>query len=155
MIYDKIENWPLYFKNRKVFKHIFERLSLVDAETENSDCHWKGPGWYMRVMEYDTKPDADIIESHSEFVDIQILISGYERIKMYHFKDLDWKGEYDWDTDVQLYEATGEPYMDLILKPGYMAVFFPDDPHHPQFKVKEPEKLKKVVVKVKVEHFMK
>ena len=116
--------------------------------TDNSDSHWSGPGWYMRVMEYNTKEDADIIESHDKNVDIQILISGSERIKMYHLKDLDRKGEYNWITDVQLYEATGKPYMDLILKPKYMAVFYPDDPHHPQFQVDNPEMLKKVVIKV-------
>lgn len=34
MIYDKIYNWRAYFKDNKVFRDIFKKLSLVDDKTE-------------------------------------------------------------------------------------------------------------------------
>lgn len=36
MIYDKISNWKLYFKNR-IFKSIFEELSNYDGNTPNGE----------------------------------------------------------------------------------------------------------------------
>ncbi len=151
MIYDKISNWKTYFKN-PVFEEIFSELKKIDLNTENGNYHFDK--FYFKVMEYNTKVEANIIESHVKEVDIQILLSGNEKIKMYHDSDLTIKENYNPESDCVFYNAVGESYTDLILKPNYMAVFFPSDPHHPQFLVDNKiDFLKKIVIKVNVELF--
>ncbi len=151
MIYDKIENWKMYFK-APIFNSIFEELKKIDLNTENGV--YKFDKFYFKVMEYNTKNTPEIIESHVKEVDIQILLSGNEGIKMYHQSDLSVKVSYDENTDCTFYNVHNKPYSELILKPGFMAVFFPQDPHHPQFIVNDQvDFLKKIVIKVNVELF--
>lgn len=151
MIYDKISNWKTYFKH-PVFEEIFHLLEAYNGDTENGVYHHDK--FYFKVMEYDTKAEADVIETHRKEVDIQLLLSGNERIKMYNMADVEVKKGYDPETDCIFYNKKGEPYTELILSPGYMAVFFPGDPHHPQFRVgTEAEKLKKIVIKVDLDLF--
>jgi YhcH/YjgK/YiaL family protein len=151
MIYDKIENWNLYFKN-PVFKNIFEVLKDYTVDSENGVFEYEQ--FYYKVMSYDTKESPTIIESHRKEVDIQIILEGREDIKMYHVDDLKVSKEYEDESDCVFYETAREPYTRLTLIPGYMAVFFPQDPHHPQFQTNNiVSTLKKIVIKVPVEHF--
>jgi YhcH/YjgK/YiaL family protein len=151
MIYDKIENWNLYFKN-PIFSKIFETLNEYTVDSENGIFEYEG--YYFKVMSYDTKIEPTIIESHKKEVDIQIILEGFEDIKMYHLEDLKVSKEYEDESDCVFYNALKSPYTKLTLSPGYMAVFFPSDPHHPQFIVNNTTStLKKIVIKVPVEHF--
>lgn len=151
MIYDKIENWNLFFKN-PVFKNIFEVLKDYTVDSENGVFEYEQ--FYYKVMSYDTKESPTIIESHRKEVDIQIILEGSEDIKMYHVHDLNVSKEYEDESDCVFYETSREPYTRLTLIPGYMAVFFPQDPHQPQFQTNNRvSTLKKIVIKVPVEHF--
>lgn len=151
MIYDKISNWKTYFKHPK-FEEIFAELANYNTSTENGVYHHED--FYFKVMEYDTKEAPEIIESHRKEVDIQILLTGSEKIKMYHDSDLTVSEAYNPETDCVFYSTKAEPYTELILYPEYMAVFFPSDPHHPQFKTKNGiQALKKIVIKVSITLF--
>jgi len=151
MIYDKIDNWKTYF-HHPIFNEIFTALKKYDENTENGV--YKHDGFYFKVMEYDTKIEADIIETHKKEVDIQLLLSGSELIKMYHLDDLLISKAYDDESDCVFYSSDIDPYTELVLYPKYMAVFFPSDPHRPQFQSKNGlEKLKKIVIKVNLEFF--
>jgi YhcH/YjgK/YiaL family protein len=147
MIVDKIENWKIYFK-ASVFNDIFEELKTYNLETKNG-TYKNHENYYFKVMSYDTKLESSIIESHRKEVDVQILLSGNENIKIYNEADVEVKEIYDIESDCQFYSKTGNPITEINLQPGYMAVFFPDDIHHPQFAVgNKIDTLKKIVIKI-------
>lgn len=147
MIVDKIENWKLYFKE-PLFENIFQELQSYTLETPNG-VYKNHDRYYFKVMSYDTKLDSTIIESHRKEVDVQIVLSGHENIKIYNRSAVEVTEKYDAETDCQFYKVRGTPVSEVNLEPGYMAVFFPDDIHHPQFATNnEIETLKKIVIKI-------
>ena len=147
MILDKIENWKIYFKD-EIFSGIFEELKNYTTETPNG-VYKNHDNYYFKVMSYDTKEVSTVIESHRKEVDIQILLSGSEYIKIFDRPSVEVIEEYDTETDCQFYKVTGSPECEISLKPGYMAIFFPDDIHQPQFAVNnKPLTIKKIVIKV-------
>ncbi|MBI2259899.1 MAG: YhcH/YjgK/YiaL family protein [Flavobacteriia bacterium] len=151
MIYDKINNWRTYFKYQ-VFEEIFDSLKTYNVDTEDGVYYYDG--YYFKVMSYETKENPTIIESHLKEVDIQILLAGAENIKMYHLEDLKVIEEYNDQTDCIFYSSTKNPYTELTLIPDYMAIFFPSDPHHPQFRSATGVSfLKKIVIKVNLNAF--
>lgn len=147
MIIDKIQNWKIYFK-APIFENIFQELTKFSIETPNG-VYKNNDDYYFKIMSYDTKLNAEIVESHRKEVDIQILFSGEEHIKIYNAEGVTIKEPYAEETDCQFYIANKKPVSQIDLVPGYMAVFFPDDIHHPQFAVNNRiSNLKKVVIKI-------
>ena len=147
MIIDKIENFEIYFQT-PILKQVFEDLKKYTLATPNG-TYRTHDNYYFKVMSYDTKLESNIIESHEKEVDVQILLSGNEHIKIYDVLDVEVTKPYDKSTDCQFYRNTGRAISQVNLKPGYMGVFFPDDIHHPQFAVNNKiEKLKKIVIKI-------
>lgn len=147
MIVDKIENWSIYFK-APIFSAVFKELETYTLETPNG-VYKNHENFYFKVMSYDTKLDSAIIESHRKEVDVQILLSGHENIKIYNSSAVAITEEYDSESDCQFYKNIDSPISDINLEPGYMAIFFPDDIHHPQFAVNNTiETLKKIVIKI-------
>ncbi|MDD5674587.1 MAG: YhcH/YjgK/YiaL family protein [Chitinivibrionales bacterium] len=106
-------------------------------------------GIYAVVSEYQT---ADIstkfIECHRRFIDIQIVIEGIEHIGICPKKECTIKEAYNREKDLE--KLVGD--VDLItLRPGYFAVFFPQDGHMPGLKIGNKEnRVKKLVLKVPV-----
>jgi len=147
MIVDKINNWNIYFKS-SVFEKIFSELKSYTIATPNG-VYKNNDDFYFKVMSYDTKLEPTIIESHRKEVDIQLLLSGKEKIKIYSKKAVEISKPYEVESDCQFYAAISTPVSEVCLEPGYMAVFFPDDIHHPQFAANNKvEPLKKIVIKV-------
>lgn len=147
MILDKIENAHLYFKGES-FEELLKQLDTYTIDTPNG-IYKNHNDFYFKVMSYDTKLEPTVIESHKKEVDVQILLSGKEQIKIYDAKDVEISQEYDLESDCQFYKAINNPVSDLFLEPKYMAVFFPDDIHGPQYAVANKiEKLKKIVIKI-------
>ena len=147
MIVDKIENWKIYFKS-PIFDAIFEDLKTYTVDTPNG-VYKDNKKYYFKVMSYDTKLDSAIIESHRKEVDVQILLSGNEHIKIYNEAAVAVKEVYDEESDCQFYKVIGKPFNEINLESNYMAIFFPDDIHQPQFAVENKiETLKKIVIKI-------
>jgi YhcH/YjgK/YiaL family protein len=145
MILDKVANWKLYFKG-DIFFEIFEELKNINVKT--SDGIYKFKGYEIRVMTYDTKLNSDVFESHKDFVDIQILISGEERIKVYDLNSVIIKTPYNKKNDTVLYTPLQDFHSNILIKENWMCVFFSDDIHNPQLSNKIPQKIKKAVIKV-------
>ncbi|MEN8825891.1 MAG: YhcH/YjgK/YiaL family protein [Wenyingzhuangia sp.] len=147
MIVDKIDNWRLYFKN-EIFNGLFDELKTYTLDTPDG-VYKNHQSYYFKVMTYETKLESNITESHRKEVDIHILLSGNEMIKLYGKEDVEITKIYSSETDCQFYRPTGNSVSEIYLKPGYMAVLFPEDIHNPQYAVKqEIDKLKKIVVKI-------
>ena len=147
MIIDKINNWVLYFK-APIFLEIFKELDNYNFDTPNG-IYRTNENYYFKVLSYDTKLESNIIESHIKEVDVQILFFGNEKIKIYNSESVTITEPYSNETDCQFYKKIGNPISEINLQPGYMAIFFPDDIHHPQFAVgNKIQTIKKIVLKI-------
>jgi YhcH/YjgK/YiaL family protein len=147
MILDKVENSIRYFK-APVFHEIFQKLKDFNINTPNG-TYKTHDSYYFKVMSYETQLSPEIIESHRKEVDVQILLSGKELIKIYKEEDVSVLQKYNSKIDCQFYKELNSPISELILEPSYMAVFFPNDIHSPlHAQNKKVEKLKKIVLKI-------
>lgn len=117
----------------------------------------KAPGRYelqsdnlfMNVMELTTQlPTEKKAELHAQYVDIQLLLAGEERIQF----GVNGAGrqceERQVEEDYQLCSEIAN-VQTVTLQPGMFAVFMPGEPHKPGCAVGEPGEIKKVVVKIR------
>jgi biofilm protein TabA len=112
-----------------------------------------GEDMFVMIQEAETALKSERkFESHIKYIDIQYLISGEEEIIGYARKssgNVITVNELE-TNDYALYEAA-EGEMDLLLKPGMFAVFFPSDLHRPVCSSKTVgTKIKKAVIKVNI-----
>ncbi|MFZ1873497.1 N-acetylneuraminate anomerase [Serratia sp. D1N4] len=106
---------------------------------------------FMNVMEVVTEPaESKRAEIHQEYLDIQILIGGEERIDYGLPGSWDSDDPYDASKDLQMLDIKRSPQI-LNLTPGMYVIFFPLEPHKPGCQVHGAKNIKKVVVKVHYE----
>ena len=103
------------------------------------------------VNEYTTKPLSECDpESHQDYADIQIMISGAEKFGWLPLTDQVPGNPYDEERDVAFYSLAEEDLNYITVKAGQFILFFPTDIHQPEVFVRQPDLVKKVVVKVAV-----
>jgi biofilm protein TabA len=108
-----------------------------------------GDNVFAIVNEYTTKPACECDpESHRDYADIQIMISGSERFGFAPLTDQPVSTPYNPEKDVALYSIAGEDLNYIALRPGQFIIFFPSDIHQPEVFVSQPDPVRKVVLKV-------
>jgi YhcH/YjgK/YiaL family protein len=101
------------------------------------------------VNEYTTKPLSECDpESHRDYADIQIMITGTERFGYAPLVDQPETMPYNPEKDVALYSIPEEMLNYITLPAGQFIIFFPSDIHQPEVFLHQPAAVKKVVVKV-------
>lgn len=109
----------------------------------------RGDDIFMNVMTFATQPaESKKAELHAQYVDIQLLLSGEERILFGVAGAARQCEEVHTDEDYQLCSAI-ENEQAVTLKPGMFAVFMPGEPHKPGCTVALSQEIKKTVVKVR------
>lgn len=150
MIYDKIDNLETYAKISEDIRVGLEYLRDLKPEVEVG-TYVLSPRVKAIVSEYTTKEvNEKGYEAHKEFIDIQYLVSGVEKIGFVPLEYLKETKAYNVEKDVAFYEDGGVESQELLLGNGYFAILYPQDGHMPQLWVDGPESVKKVVVKVKI-----
>lgn len=111
-----------------------------------------GDNVYATVADYDTEPKGHRRpEAHQKYIDIQYLASGEENIGCSFLSDKNESLEdYDATRDLIFYKNANDE-IDILLNSDVYAILFPSDVHRPGCAIKGTEKVKKVVVKVKVD----
>lgn len=105
--------------------------------------------WFV-ILRYDTT-DASLQkpEIHTHFCDLQIVLSGQERMAWCldegQFKP---DGEYLPERDILYYQAKSDELNLFIAKPGAFFLFPPSVIHATNIQVTKPEPVKKFVVKL-------
>ncbi len=151
MIYDTLNNIAFY---KGLSPDIYEGLKFL--QQVNPDIavgtYQLTPNVKAIVSEYTTmEVNENGYETHRQNIDIQYLLKGNEKIACLPVEELSETKPYSEETDVAFYNAVSDHSpSNLYLRPAYFAIFFPQDGHMPQLCVKEPEMVKKVVVKVKL-----
>lgn len=150
MIYDKIDNWGMYAGMGEDIRVGLEYLREVRMDIAVGS-YQINPRVKAIVSEYETKIVNELgYEAHRDYIDIQYLIGGKEVINSLPLEYLKEIKPYNKGKDAAFYEATNIKPQELLLGHGYFAILFPQDGHMPQLCVSKPEKVKKVVIKVKL-----
>ncbi|TLF46482.1 YhcH/YjgK/YiaL family protein [Maribacter aurantiacus] len=153
MIFGNIEDWRYYFGKSEVFNEIFQELPKISTSTGNGEYRLNNQIYY-KVMSYDTHVSPSVIESHKREVDVQIILMGKERIKVFDEDAVKVTVPYKEENDCQFYSIEKQSFTEFDLVPGKMAVFFPKDIHACQYAVEDKvETIKKIVFKVDEELF--
>ncbi len=139
-----------FFKNRERWEKAFNFLKTNNLEKISIGRYeLEGANLFVNVDEYTTKDEEDCrFEAHREYIDIQYLIYGEEKIGI---SDLGKTSEiipYDSIKDVTFLTAEQNNYR--TASPDRFFVFFPEDAHRPCVKTDEKSKVRKVVVKIRI-----
>ena len=149
MILDKLENAELYSSISENLKKGFDFLKNTNlAALEIGKYEIDGKNVFAIVSEYDSKAHQDCrLEAHRVYADIQYIVSGREAIGFASLNGQTVTSEYLPEKDIVFF--SGETTQ-MIVEAGMFAVFYPQDVHRPCMQINGPEKVKKVVVKVKI-----
>lgn len=145
MVIDNLKNLRDYVSLNPLFAKAFDYI-------ESTDLKALEPGKIVLIENElivnvsqigpKTKEQAKL-ETHNEFIDIQVPLSDVEVMGYTQREDLP-EAEYDANVDMTLYEGAAADY--ITVKPGMFALFFPEDGHAPGI---TPTGLRKIIVKVK------
>ena len=147
MIYAHIDDAKNYFGLGDVFAWALRQLARDDLKSLPAGKTELIPGkaWYS-IDEPTTRPREQVpFEAHREFIDIQMTLSGDERIGCAPLRRVVPTGTYDEEKDIQFFRGEG---MTLDCRQGMFAVFFSEDAHQPCIAPAEPARIRKVVVKI-------
>ena len=142
-----------------VYGGLGERIAIGLALLNEESVQQAAPGKYAVqgedifyvVDEYDTKPaEEGRLEIHRKYMDIQTIVSGCECIGTAPLEGLTEQTPYDGEKDLAFYDAAAD-MSKLILKPGMFAIFWPNEPHMPGRTVEKCERVKKIVIKIRME----
>ncbi len=150
MIVDRLENWADY-PYGEIWEKVFGFLLSLSSETAEGEYPLQGEDAFARVMVYRTRlPEEALLETHREYADVQIVLSGGEAMEWYPAKGLEVQTPYDPAKDAQFYKRPGDAPARMTIAPGFFAFFLPEDAHMPSLCVgDEAQEVKKVVVKIR------
>ena len=152
MILDYLDNMLMY---GGLGERIMIGLALLNEDSVRDAAPGKyevdGENLFYVVGEYETGPiEEGKLEIHHKYLDIQYIVSGEECIGVAPLEGLTEETPYDGDNDFALYNY--EPTSSrLHLKKGMFAIFWPNEPHMPGRSINSVKKVKKIVVKIRME----
>jgi YhcH/YjgK/YiaL family protein len=130
------------------FKQAFDFLLNTDLTAlEPGKINLDGDALYVSIVEMDgKKPENAKMETHRQYIDIQVVIAGAETMGWTPVeKCTEAVDAYNPVKDIQFFSNTPSTY--FTLKAGDYAVFFPEDGHAPGI---GDGRIKKAIVKVSV-----
>lgn len=149
MIVDDLKNFEKYINLNKKFEIISNFLKNNDLKNmKQGSYEINGRDIYVNIDEYKTKDmTASVPEAHRNYLDIQIVINGHEKIGYANLATATTVTPYDENRDIEFLSAKCE-YIKAF--DGRFFIFFPQDLHHPCITDGEQSDIKKAVFKVKL-----
>lgn len=150
MIFDDFKNLSRYPQipflhdiHHFIEKHYCSKLQDGEVEILGRDL-------FVRIAEYDTGPaEEKKFEAHTVYADLQYLASGKE-IMGFSSETAKPVTNYDPKADIRFFEIT-QKETPLLVSAGQFTVFFPGELHRPGCLAgPQPEKVKKLVFKIKM-----
>ena len=149
MIIDDITNTSFYRCLGSTFAAAFdflrnEHLSKLPAGRNEIN----GDQLFAMVVDGPTKPlDQCIWEAHRKYHDVQFVAEGIEKMGYANVEQMKVTEPYDPANDVTFFDGAGSM---LTVPAGTFVVFSPQDVHMPSVAVSQPERVRKIVLKVAV-----
>lgn len=147
MVVDTLQNLEKYASLNPLFAQAIEFILSHDLQSmELGKTVLKGRDLVVNVAQTNPKSKEQAkIETHNEFIDIQIPLSGTEVMGYTPAeKCIPADAAYSAEDDITFFDGLAENY--IAIKPGMFAIFFPQDGHAPGI---SPDGVKKIIVKVK------
>ena len=151
MIFDSLKNAALYYGANPLFKEAFELAKTLMDPAAPMGKHEGANGVYVMKSTYDSKvvEGKATYEAHREYIDLQIVVSGKEKIL-----DCDLDGltvTQPYAPDCLLGVAKDETREQaLTMGEGDFAIFYPTDAHAPGLAIDKSLKIVKLVAKIPV-----
>ena len=148
MIFDSLKNMDNY----KGIPQVYRALEII-RDTDFSrltDGTYEVDGFNFRYLlqSYIAEHDNDRPESHQDFIDVQYLISGKERMGVGLVSDMTEEVEAKPESDIWFYHG---PLDCITLQDDRFAVLFPNDAHAPGIVPQDgPVPVRKCVFKIHV-----
>lgn len=90
--------------------------------------------------------DSAPLEVHRKYIDVQVLLEGSETMGWKPLEEIsEWRGEYSDEKDVRFSDERAQTF--FTLKPGQLAIFYPEDGHAPGI---SDAPIRKFIAKVKI-----
>ncbi len=108
---------------------------------------------YFTIQEYMTKNEVNCkFEAHKKYIDVHYMICGSERIKVCSCEKLNLDTSYASDADVSLWVSSDSllSELEIVLDSNSYVVLFPEHAHMPGLSVNSEMKVKKAVLKVRI-----
>jgi YhcH/YjgK/YiaL family protein len=149
---NKREFAKVYYKNRERWDKAFKFLKDNDlSKLELKKYPIEGDNLFATVSEYTSKNIEDSkFEGHKKYIDIQYVAEGSEMIGIVPESQVTKiTDQYNPDNDIAFF-AVGK-FSEFKATPDRFFIFLPSDIHRPGVKVSDNSKVRKIVVKVKVD----
>ncbi len=151
MIFDAFRNVGLYDGAVARLGEAIAYARSFDPRAEDGRYEIAGRDVYANVASYVTRDAREIpFEAHRDYIDVQILLAGDERLDLAAAEGLESLQGYSSEKDLALYKAPGR-FSSVILVPGTFAVLWPHEAHRPGVAVGEVDDVRKMVVKIRVD----
>lgn len=147
MVVDTLDNLNKYASLNPLFAQAIQYLQSADLNAlEVGKVVLKDTELVVNIAQTTPKTKEEAkLETHNEFIDIQIPLSGVEVMGYTAGKDCKpANAPYNAEKDLTFFEGLADDY--ITVKPGMFAIFFPQDGHAPGI---SSTGVKKVIVKVK------
>lgn len=146
MYIDKISNLKNYVKDQNLLTAILDFIKVAKTAPKGR-TNILGES-YANVLDYTTKPFETIkMEAHRQFVDLQCIISGEEKLLKQDILGVKPITEYNAENDCIFY--TPENFDCTILNESSFAILYPNDLHQ-CVAVDNPIDIRKIVFKIPV-----
>ncbi len=148
MILDRLSHASTYDGLPPLLRRALLSLSSTDWGAVPLGRHEiDGSRLFALISDYETRAESEVPwEAHRQYIDVQYVQSGIERIGHAHLSALA-VGAYDEARG--LVTATGQGGF-VVLPAGTFAIFWPHDAHRPGIAVDAPTPVRKIVLKVAV-----
>lgn len=132
----------------KRIKKALQHISKLDFRSLKVGRYNVTPSFYYTVQEYQAFGDDEAqYESHRQYIDIQWVYEGKERLMVADISDLTPSDAYDENKDV-IHYFDNNNMSSLVMSSGSCAILFPKDAHKPTRFLNECCIVKKVVGKI-------
>lgn len=145
---NKAEFTKQYQANKDYWNKAFAFLKEHNLDTMSVGRYAiDGDNVYAMITENKTKDmDSTKWESHRNYIDLQMVIKGEEKIGRADIAKLTVTMPYDASKDLANYTGDGKFYE---AKPNTFFLFFPQDAHRPNITTNSNQPDKKIVIKIR------
>ncbi|MEH7247395.1 YhcH/YjgK/YiaL family protein [Neobacillus niacini] len=124
-------------------------LKETDFSPYSAGRHELDENLFFFLNEYETKNAEECFwEAHQKYLDVHYILEGKEAIAVDHIDNQKVKEEYDEVKDAIFFE--GNVDSTVTMTPGDVMICFPEDSHMTGIIAGEKQKVRKVVLKVKL-----
>ena len=151
MICAKFDNRDLHFNGNDIVSKALDFAADFDLSTPDGRHEIDGDNIFAMTAAYNTKDANDLkFEAHKKYIDIQLLLGGREFLDVSLDGQLDIDTPYSDENDAMLFGPPNR-FTSVLLEPGNFVVLYPDDIHRPGRMIEEPKKVRKMVIKVRIQ----